>query len=199
MEADSQYDQLVKVLLIGESGVGKTCILQKFSKGDFLVNHLTTIAIDFKMKVVEVDGVKLKMQIWDTAGQERFDTLTTSFFKSAQGIMVCYSLTDENSFQSVNKWMKQIRNYAPKDVKVVLLGNKSDLQSERKVDTQTASEVAQQFGAGFYEVSAFNGDNIEEAFLKLARDILTTLKEQSQVHNPNLDFLEQNKSGCCGN
>ena len=199
MDVVNEYDQLVKVLLIGESGVGKTCVLQKFSKGDFVVNHLTTIAIDFKMRVVEVDGVKLKMQIWDTAGQERFDTLTTSFFKSAQGIMVCYSITDENSFQSVNKWIRQIRNYAPKDVKVIMLGNKSDLPNDRKVRTQTAKEVADQFGTGFYEVSAFNGDNIEQAFIQLATEILSNLKQQDQVPNPNLDFLEQNKSGCCGN
>ena len=199
MNTDStQYDHLVKILLIGESGVGKTCILQKFCKGDFLVNHLTTIAIDFKMKMIDVDGNKLKMQIWDTAGQERFDTLTSSFFKSAQGIMICYSITDEQSFQSVNKWTKQIQNLAPKDVKVVMLGNKLDLDHDRTVSTESGEELARSQGIEFFEVSAFNGKNIDTAFHKLAKMILETMHESSSNENTNLNFQSDNSSkGCC--
>lgn len=130
---EETYDHLVKVLMIGESGVGKTCIIQRFNRNEFSMNHLSTIAIDFKMKLLDVDGVKIKMQIWDTAGQERFNTLTTGFFKGSDGIILCYSVTDEKSFESINKWMNQINSLAPVEVKVVLVGNKVDLEKERRV------------------------------------------------------------------
>ena len=130
---EETYDHLVKVLMIGESGVGKTCVIQRFNKNEFSMNHLSTIAIDFKMKLLDVNGSKIKMQIWDTAGQERFNTLTTGFFKGSDGIIVCYSVTDEKSFESINKWMNQIHSLAPVEVKVVLVGNKVDLEKERRV------------------------------------------------------------------
>ena len=161
------YDHVVKVLLIGESGVGKTCLLQRFNKGDFLANHLTTIAIDFKMKIYEVNGVKLKMQIWDTAGQERFNTLTSNFFKTAQGIVVVYSVTDEHSFQSINKWIAQIQNLAPKNVKVLLVGNKTDLENDRVISQETGIECAKKFGLPLMEASAFSGENVNEIFVIL--------------------------------
>ena len=199
MDSNQPYDHLVKILLIGESGVGKTCILQRFCKGDFLVNHLTTIAIDFKMKVIEVDKTKLKMQIWDTAGQERFDTLTASFFKSAQGIMICYSITDENSFQSVQKWIKQIQNLAPRDVKVMMLGNKADLEKDRLVDKELGVELAKTFNIDFLEVSAFTNENIELAFHKLGKSIIENLNETRNEIQPQINFDDEiPKGGCCG-
>lgn len=137
MFRDEPYDHLVKILLIGDSSVGKTCLLQRFDQGNFISSHLPTIAIDFKVKVFEVDGVRLKLQIWDTAGQERFNTLTASFFKAANGVAVVYSVADERSFLAVERWVEQIRNLAPRDVKVLLVGNKVDLRADRVVSTQT--------------------------------------------------------------
>ena len=192
---DENYDHLVKILLIGESGVGKTCILQRFNRGDFLVNHLTTIAIDFKMKIFEVEGVKLKMQIWDTAGQERFNTLTSGFFKAAHGIMVCYSITDEKSFQSINKWMTQIKNLAPTDVKILLIGNKTDLNNERMVSTEAGQEIADKYGIQFLETSAFNGDNILPAFENLGKMIIQSINDDIGSEK-NLKNMKKKKK-CC--
>ena len=193
--SDEEYDHLVKILLIGESGVGKTCILQRFNRGDFLVNHLATIAIDFKMKIFEVDNVKLKMQIWDTAGQERFNTLTSGFFKAAHGIMVCYAINDEKSFESVNKWMLQIKNLAPTDVKVMLLGNKSDLTNERVISTERGKEMADKFGVGFLETSAFNGDNIVPSFEELGRQIIDNINTEVGSEKNLMNI--KGKKKCC--
>ena len=192
---DEEYDHLVKILLIGESGVGKTCILQRFNRGDFLVNHLATIAIDFKMKIFEVDGVKLKMQIWDTAGQERFNTLTSGFFKAAHGIMVCYAINDEKSFESVNKWMLQIKNLAPTDVKVMLLGNKSDLSNERVISTERGKEMADKYDVGFLETSAFNGDNIVSSFEELGRKIIDNINTEVGSEKNLMNI--KGKKKCC--
>ena len=133
MQYESGYDYLVKVLMIGESGVGKSCLISRFNKNEFSASHLATIAIDFKMKLTEINGSKVKMQIWDTAGQERFATLTNGFFKGSDGIVVVYSVDDEKSFENVNKWMNQVHSKAPVDVKILLVANKSDLESERKI------------------------------------------------------------------
>ena len=193
--SDEQYDHLVKILLIGESGVGKTCILQRFNRDEFLVNHLATIAIDFKMKIFDVDNSRLKMQIWDTAGQERYNTLTSGFFKAAHGIMVCYSVTDERSFQSINKWIAQIKNLAPNDVKILLVGNKSDLKNDRVVSTDAGKECAEKYGIEFVETSAFNGENVVYAFESLGRMILTDIKKEEQEG----DHLNRpkKKNKCC--
>ena len=173
-----QFDHMVKILLIGESGVGKTCILQRFNKGEFLVNHLTTIAIDFKVKFYEVNGVKLKMQIWDTAGQERFHTLTSGFFKSAHGIVIVYSITDQQSFERVTHWMDQIKDLAPGDVKIILTGNKSDLDSDRVVDEEQGRLIADKYGIPFFESSAYSGDNVGKVFEKLGGMILENFERE---------------------
>ena len=196
---DEPYDHLVKVLLIGESGVGKTCLLQRFNKGDFLIHHLTTIAIDFKMKILEVDGVNLKMQIWDTAGQERFNTLTSNFFKTAQGIIVVYSVADELSFQGINKWLTQIKNVAPKDVKVLLVGNKTDLENERMVSVQRGEECANKFGLELIEASAFNGTNVNLVFDTIGRKILEGIKNSEDYGQESKLNLDNNKKRKCCN
>ena len=193
--SDNSYDHLIKILLIGESGVGKTCILQRFNRGDFLVNHLTTIAIDFKMKIYEVKNKKLKMQIWDTAGQERFNTLTKGFFKSAHGIMIVYSITDEKSFQQIGKWMNQIKENAPPDVKILLVGNKSDLKQERVVSYEAGEDCAQRNNVPFFETSAFNGENINKVFEQLGSDILETL-DTTEKYDP-LGLPSKKKKKCC--
>ena len=113
MEQQNNYDLLIKILVIGQSGVGKTCIIKRFVNDKFEENHLATIAIDFQTKLFDLNEQTLKLQIWDTAGQEKFNTLTQSFFKNANGIVVCFSLTDQTSFEKVTSWMEQIANKAP--------------------------------------------------------------------------------------
>ena len=198
MKSEEPYDHLVKILLIGESGVGKTCILQRFNKGEFLINHLTTIAIDFKMKIYEIDGVKLKMQIWDTAGQERFNTLTANFFKAAQGIVVVYSVTDKNSFNAINKWLNQIQNLAPKNVKVLLVGNKIDLKNDQEVTSEEGHSIAENFKLPIVECSACTGENINEIFNKIGRMMLEEINlEKSEIQKGINQLTEKKEKKCC--
>lgn len=197
MSTSDSYDYLVKLLIIGNSSVGKTCLIQRFYSGDFSVNYLPTIAIDFKMKIFEVDGLLLKMQIWDTAGQERFNTLTANFFKAAHGVVVVYSVTDEASFAAVGKWVAQIQNCAPKNVQVLLVGNKTDLTAERVISYQQGEECAAKFGAAFAEVSAFNGSNVEEAFAKMGRQVSREMN-LSKSQFPSLPSLQKPaERKCC--
>ena len=195
MKNSSIYDHLAKVLLIGESGAGKTCLLQRFCSNEFTENHLATIAIDFKTKLLDVDGVTLKMQLWDTAGQEKFSTLTSGFFKGSHGILVVYSIADRNSFDSVGKWMQQIEFHAPKTVKIVLVGNKCDLEEDREVNAEEGRNLAKKHKALFFETSAFDGTNVDEAFGEIGSLVLEDYQKQSEslrnIRMPN------KKSGCC--
>ncbi len=181
-----KYDYQVKILMIGESGVGKTCVIQRFTRNEFTLNHLATIAIDFRVKSLDIGGKKLKMQIWDTAGQERFNTLTTSFLKGADGIILCYAINDEKSFENVSKWMLQIRNYAPKDVKIVMIGNKMDLENERRVMKEEGQRVANNYDIPFFECSAKSSLNISELFNRIGEDVVDKLQKadlESSVFN----------------
>ena len=193
------FDYLVKVLMIGDSGVGKTCLLQKFENGQFTMNHLPTIAIDFSIKTIVVRGKRMKIQIWDTAGQERYNTLTTGFFKSTQCILLCFALTDRVSFESVHRWMTQINTLSPKDVLVILVGNKSDLAQERKISEEEARALAQNFCIDYFETSAVSGENINELFVAAGEKLLTALETVPTADGQALvgDGPRQKKN-CCG-
>ena len=171
------YEHLVKILMVGESGVGKTCLIKRFTKNEFSLTHLSTIAIDFKMKVLTVESTRLKLQIWDTAGQERFNTLTAGFFKGSDGIVVTYAVTERKSYENVNKWMNQIQSLAPKEVIIVLVGNKTDMEDEREVTMEEGKAMAEKYDAVFFESSAKTGDNVDSVFNCLARDILVKIRE----------------------
>ena len=135
------YDHLVQILLIGNSSVGKTSLVQRFTSNNYTDNYLATIGIDFKLKIFEINNVKLKLQIWDTAGQERFSNLTANFYKSAQGIIVVYSISDEASFEAINRWILQIQTNAPKNVQILLVGSKSDLEEYRVISTERGALI----------------------------------------------------------
>jgi len=172
---NSQYDYLIKLLLIGDSGVGKSCLLLRFSDDTFTTNFITTIGIDFKIRTIELDGKRIKLQIWDTAGQERFRTITTAYYRGAMGILLTYDVTDENSFQNIRNWMKNIEEYAAENVNKILIGNKCDLVEKKVVDSQKGQQLAANYGIQFLETSAKNNINVEEAFISIARDIKTRM------------------------
>jgi len=166
------YDHLFKLLLIGDSAVGKTCILFRFSDDAFNTSFISTIGIDFKIKTVDIDGKRVKLQIWDTAGQERFHTITTSYYRGANGIMMVYDITNNKSFENITKWLRNITDFASEDVIRILLGNKCDMEEKRMISTNRGQEIAQANGIKFYETSAKTNENIHEAFMTLATDIL---------------------------
>ncbi|XP_074709444.1 ras-related protein Rab-13 isoform X2 [Strix uralensis] len=163
------YDHLFKLLLIGDSGVGKTCLIIRFAEDNFTSTYISTIGIDFKIRTVDIDGKKIKLQVWDTAGQERFKTITTAYYRGAVGIILVYDITDEKSFENIQNWMKSIKENASAGVERLLIGNKCDMEGKRKVQRDAAEK---EHGIRFFETSAKSSVNVEEAFSTLARDIL---------------------------
>lgn len=165
------YDFLFKLLLIGDSGVGKTCVLFRFAEDAFNSTFISTIGIDFKIRTIEMDGKKIKLQIWDTAGQERFRTITTAYYRGAMGIMLVYDITNEKSFDNIKNWIRNIEEHATSDVEKMVLGNKCDMNDRRQVSKERGEQLAIEYGIKFMETSAKASINVEEAFLTLARDI----------------------------
>ncbi|KAK6759148.1 hypothetical protein RB195_016392 [Necator americanus] len=166
-----EYDYLFKLLLIGDSGVGKSCLLLRFADDTYTESYISTIGVDFKIRTIELDGKTIKLQIWDTAGQERFRTITSSYYRGAHGIIVVYDITDQESFNNVKQWLQEIDRYACENVNKLLVGNKCDLTAKRAVETQAAKDYADQLGIPFLETSAKSSTNVEQAFLTMASEI----------------------------
>ncbi|KFV69154.1 Ras-related protein Rab-37, partial [Dryobates pubescens] len=161
---------ILQVMLLGDSGVGKTCFLLQFKEGAFLSGtFIATVGIDFRNKVVTVDGVKVKLQIWDTAGQERFRSVTHAYYRDAQALLLLYDITSKMSFDNIRAWLTEIHEYAQKDVVIMLLGNKADVSSGRVVRTEDGASLAREYGVPFMETSAKTGMNVELAFLAIAK------------------------------
>ncbi|XP_051694690.1 ras-related protein Rab-15 isoform X2 [Oryctolagus cuniculus] len=143
-----QYDVLFRLLLIGDSGVGKTCLLCRFTDNEFHSSHISTIGVDFKMKTIEVDGIKVRIQIWDTAGQERYQTITKQYYRRAQGIFLVYDISSERSYQHIMKWVSDV------------------------------DELAREYGMDFYETSACTNLNIKESFTRLTELVLQAHRKE---------------------
>ncbi|XP_028809507.1 ras-related protein Rab-15 [Denticeps clupeoides] len=176
-----QYDVLFRLLLLGDSGVGKTCLLCRFTDNEFHPSHISTIGVDFKMKTLMIDGIKVRIQIWDTAGQERYQTITKQYYRRAQGIFLVYDITSERSFQHIMKWASDVEEYAPEKVQKILVGNKSDEEQKRQVATEQGNKLAKAYGMDFYETSAFTNHNIKESFTRLAELVLQANKKDLEV------------------
>ena len=167
--ATNDYDYLFKVLIIGNSGVGKSCLLLRFAEDMFSDNYISTIGVDFKIRKLELDGKTIKLQIWDTAGQERFRTITKSYYRGSNGIVVVYDITDRESFDQVQQWMNEIDQHASQDVCRLLVGNKADLDDKRAVKTEEGENLARQFGIPFLETSAKQSLNVDNMFTTMAQ------------------------------
>jgi len=169
------YDYLIKLLLIGDSGVGKSCLLLRFSDDSFTPSFITTIGIDFKIRTIDLDGSRIKLQIWDTAGQERFRTITTAYYRGAMGILLVYDVTDDKSFGNIRNWIRNIEQHATESVNKMLIGNKCDLVDKRVVETERGQALADEYHIKFMETSAKNSINVDKAFISLAKDIKNRL------------------------
>jgi len=173
--ADDQDIQL-KLLMLGDSGVGKSCLVLRFAnENKSKIESLPTIGIDFKIKRVTIGDKRLKLQIWDTAGQERYRTITTSYYRGSQGILLVYDITDKNSFSSIRNWVSQIKQHADANVVKILIGNKSDMQISRQVSYAEGEELAREFNMKFFETSAQQDVNVELAFMTIATDVYENL------------------------
>ena len=159
-----EYDMMVKVIIIGDSGVGKTNIMSKFLKNKFMEESKATVGVEFGSKLFDLNGHKIKAQIWDTAGQEKYKSITNAYYKGAKGAFVVYDITNKNSFDNADNWLNNLRASADKKCSIILIGNKSDLENKREVSIEQGEEKAKNSEIAFMETSALSGDNIDKAF-----------------------------------
>ena len=166
----NEYDYLFKLIIIGDSGVGKSSVLSQYVDQTFINSHISTIGVDFKITNVNIGDKIAKLQIWDTAGQERFRTITTSYYRGAHGIILVYDVTNRESFDNIVNWVDNIERYS-KNPRLILIGNKTDLPNKRVVSYEEALDYSNSLGLSFLETSAKNNLNIEDIFTKLVHDI----------------------------
>ncbi|XVF00493.1 hypothetical protein REPUB_Repub04eG0005700 [Reevesia pubescens] len=175
------YDHLIKLLLIGDSGVGKSCLLLRFADGSFTTSFITTIGIDFKIRTIELEGKRIKLQIWDTAGQQRFDQITTAYYRGAMGLLLVYDVTNETSFDNIRKRIRKIYDYASENAQIILIGNKADLdESERVVPRLRGQTLAGEYGIKFFETSSKSNLGVEEVFFTISKDILSEMEKEKE-------------------
>ncbi|CCK71149.1 Rab family GTPase SEC4 KNAG_0G00930 [Huiozyma naganishii CBS 8797] len=199
------YDSIMKILLVGDSGVGKSCLLVRFVEDRFNPSFITTIGIDFKIKTVDINGKKVKLQLWDTAGQERFRTITTAYYRGAMGIILVYDVTDERTFNNIRQWFTTVTEHANDDAQLLLVGNKSDMDT-RVVSREQGETLAAELGLPFVESSAKDDDNVNEIFFTLTKliqdkiDANTVSTGNGKGGNININSSSaksSSKSNCC--
>ncbi|EGR29879.1 Ras-related gtp-binding protein, putative [Ichthyophthirius multifiliis] len=186
--AKEKVDTILKLLIIGDSTVGKTCIALRFCDDKFSLSHTNTVGIDFQLKYLEIQGKKIKLQIWDTAGQEKYRTITQNYYKGAHGILLVYSVQNKNSFLNVENWLYNIKEHSDnQNVCIFLVGNKCDSkEEERQVTKQDGEILAKQYNLPFLETSALNNINIYESFIQLSKMGIEQieLNQQNQESKP---------------
>ncbi|CAL4080036.1 unnamed protein product [Meganyctiphanes norvegica] len=184
---DSEYDYIFKLVLIGDQGVGKSCLLLRFAEDSFR-KLAGTIGLDFKIRTIELDRKIIKLQIWDTAGGERFRAITPSTFRGAHGIILVYDTTREKTLNNVKQWLQEVERYASENVTKLLVGSKCDLIEEKDVDSQTAKEYADSQNITFIETSAMDATNVDQAFMTMAAEIMHRIGPPSGTNEPNAGF-----------
>lgn len=192
------YDFMFKILILGDSGVGKSCILLQFTENNFSIYHVPTIGVDFKSRVINVDNKKIKLQIWDTAGQERFKTLARTYYHGAMGILITYDCSQPQTFKSVKTWLETIKLQASEHTAVALVGNKYDL-GDKQVTDEEGRSLANELGIKFFQASAKTGLGIREAFEFLAGEIYNRklYKLIGNAANQRLSSKSKKFRSCC--
>lgn len=200
MAKREQHDFLFKLVLIGDSGVGKSCLLLRFADDNFTDSYISTIGVDFRFRTVTVDGKTVKLQIWDTAGQERFRTITSAYYRGADGIIMVYDVTSMESFEHVEEWLSEVDRYASENTIKLLIGNKADLEDEKQVSPEQAQKFADKLGIQFLETSAKTSTNVEASFLTMAKQLIKTRQSGPGAVKPNVQVSASTDSGkqkCC--
>ena len=174
-----EYEMMVKVILIGDSGVGKTNIMSKFLKNQFMEESKATIGVEFGSKLFNHEGHKIKAQIWDTAGQEKYKAITGAYYKGSKGALVVYDITQKKTFENIEKWVNDLKAAGDPKITIILIGNKNDLDDKRQVSKDRGEEKARSFGCAFLETSAYSGDNIDKAFNLMVKEIYEKFSNDS--------------------
>lgn len=201
------YDYLFKIVLIGDSGVGKSNLLSRFTRNEFCLESKSTIGVEFATRSVQIDGKTVKAQIWDTAGQERYRAITSAYYRGAVGALLVYDITNLESFTAASKWLRELRDHADSNIVVLLAGNKSDLEHLRAVSIEQAKQLASAEALAVTETSAFDASNVEEAFTNLLTSTYSVMcKEKPAVgttQEPPRGFIElanppiESSKKCC--
>ncbi|KAF8118625.1 hypothetical protein N665_0004s0105 [Sinapis alba] len=212
-KADDEYDYLFKVVLIGDSGVGKSNLLSRFTKNEFSLESKSTIGVEFATRSLNVDDKVIKAQIWDTAGQERYRAITSAYYRGAVGALLVYDVTRHSTFENVETWLKELRNHTDPNIVVMLVGNKSDLRHLVAVQTEDAKSFAEKESLCFMETSALESTNVEDAFAEVLTQIHSIVSKKAMeaasesANAPSRgdkieigkDVSAVKKAGCCSN
>lgn len=195
----------IKIVVLGNSCVGKSCIVKRYVSKTFTPSSVNTIGIDVQKTQITLDGEAFGLHIWDTAGQERFKSITVNYIRGADGVLLVYDITDRESFDQILSWAEHFNHLGPNDIASIIVGNKRDLTeidaTKRKVTTEEGGRVAESLNARFIEVSAKSGDNVDEIFDILTKDI----RIRGIVHGHGVNLGQEKRSsvskmkGCCGN
>jgi Ras-related protein Rab-1A len=204
------YDYLFKILLIGDSGVGKSCLLLKYTDDIFSDSYLSTIGVDFKIKTETVDGKSIKLQIWDTAGQERFRTITSSYYRGAHAIAVVFDLTSRESFENLEKWLAEIEKHVTGPHTTILIGTKADAVAKQSsinkiniVNKEEVTEFTKRHSLKYVETSAKTGEGVNQVFSELCRSLMESNVTSGIKNSTNGNTvspgkpIEISKNGCC--
>ena len=206
--AEEEYEMMVKVIIIGDSSVGKTNIMSKYLKNEFLEDSKATVGVEFGSKLFKIDGHNIKAQIWDTAGEEKYKAITGAYYKGSKGAFVVYDITRKETFDSVDRWINDLKSTGDSKMTIILIGNKCDLEDTREISKEKGEEKAKSFGCAFLETSALSGDNIEKGFEMMISEIFKkfgneTMGEEELVtvergEELKIDKKEnKKKKGCC--
>jgi Ras-related protein Rab-1A len=200
--SQQEYDYLFKLVLIGDSGVGKSSLLLRFADDNFTDSFISTIGVDFRFRTIHVQDKTVKLQIWDTAGQERFRTITSAYYRGADGIIMVYDVTSSESFDHVEEWLSEVDRYANPNTSKLLVGNKADLIEEKVVAESDAQAFAERIGVSFLETSAKTATNVDTAFLTMAQELIKNKSQDTgKDNNQSIVTIKRNQKsggGCCG-
>jgi len=180
-DANQKIDYVFKVVLIGDSAVGKSQMLARFARNEFSLDSKATIGVEFQTRTLVIDHKSVKAQIWDTAGQERYRAVTSAYYRGAVGAMLVYDITKRQSFDHIPRWLEELRGHADKNIVIILIGNKTDLEDQRVVPTEDAKEFAENEGLFFLETSALESTNVEEAFSTVLTEIFNIVNRKNLV------------------
>ncbi|KAJ3670659.1 hypothetical protein LUZ60_008085 [Juncus effusus] len=209
---DEDYDYLFKVVLIGDSGVGKTNLLSRFSRNEFSLESRSTIGVEFATKSIQVEDKIVKAQIWDTAGQERYRAITSAYYRGAVGALVVYDVTRHITFENIERWLKELRDHTETNIVIMLVGNKADLRHLRAVTVEDAKSFAETHNTFFMETSALEDLNVETAFTEVLTQIHSVVSRKAldigvdpsappKGHTINVgardEVTDVKKVGCC--
>ena len=189
---EDNYEMMFKIVLVGDSSVGKTNIMSKYLKNEFHEDSKATVGVEFGSEQFSIEGHNIKAQIWDTAGQERYKAITSAYYKGAKGAFVVYDITRKQSFDSVDRWINELKAAADKKLSIIIIGNKCDLEDQRQVTKEQAEEKAKTNEVAFMETSALSGENLDKAFEKMMNEVFKKCHEEMSSEG-DLDIVGPSK------